>query len=239
MRKYETSSSFAWICEGRNKKIVRKYKRKGLRGHPRTISLKNIYEVLKDVEIPHPIFLKNRIKYIEEEFIESTEKIENIDREKIINTTIDYIEIMYNTNCQRIKKYITWNNNSEYLCFQVNHLKKVLKDRKCQNLAENYKTLDNFIKKLDDNRKLSLIHGDISANNMIFNNKKIYLIDWEFATYGDIAYELAMHFLLMKYNQDEKIYFVDNLCKRINVDKNNLLHDIDIYNQFENFRINI
>lgn len=236
MKKIKTSSSFTWICEKENKKFIRKYKRKGLHGYPRTISLRNIDKILKNTEIPHPKLLKNRFNYVEEEFIEKTQELE---KDKLINVVIEYIVKMYNINCEKIEKFITWKNNSEYLCFQVKKLKKVLKHRKCKDLEANYAKLENIITKLDDDRKLSLIHGDIHIDNMILNNDKIYLIDWELATYGDIAYELAMHFILMNYDEKTRREFAEQLCKKINVDKDKLLHDIEIYNKFENYRKSI
>ena len=39
---------------------------------------------------------------------------------------------------------------------------------------------------------------------MIINNDNFYLIDWELATYGDLAYELATYFILMEYTNEEK-----------------------------------
>lgn len=103
----------------------------------------------------------------------------------------------------------------------VNHLS--------QNINENMKALDEFMINLDNNRKLSLIHGDIHLNNMIIDSNGLYFIDWELATYGDIAYELVMHFILMKYNEIEKNKFIDKLCENLSINKQNLINDIEIY----------
>ena len=59
------------------------------------------------------------------------------------------------------------------------------------------------------------------------------------ATYGNIAYELAMHFILMKYNEADKQIFIDKLCSKVSFDKQNLVHDIKLYDSFEKFRGNI
>lgn len=230
---------FTWIYELKQEKFVRKYKRKGIHGYPRTVPEKYISKLLDNTKILHPKVYRNKIKYIDEEFIESNKDINEIDKEKLANTTIFYITEMNKVNCKKIEKFTKWKNNSEFFKFQVENLKKVLIDRKCNMLNENIKILDEFIIDLDDNRKLSLIHGDIHLNNMISNNNDIYFIDWEMATYGDIAYELAMYFILMQYNENEENKFINKLCENISVNKQNLMNDIKTYKKFEVFRKNI
>lgn len=230
---------FTWEYESKNKRVVRKYKRKGLHGYPRTVPEKYISKLLDNTKILHPKVYRDRIKYIDEEFIENNQNIEEIDKEKLVNTIIFYMTEMNNVNCKKINKFIKWKNNSEFLKFQVENIKRVLIDRKCNVLNENMKALDEFMINLDNNRKLSLIHGDIHLNNMIINNNGLYFIDWELATYGDIAYELAMHFILMKYNEIEKNKFINKLCENISINKQNLINDIKIYEKFEMLRKNI
>ena len=87
--------------------------------------------------------------------------------------------------------------------------------------------LDNMYKELDDERKLCFIHGDIHTKNMIISKDDFYLIDWELATYGDLAYELAMHFILMEYTRQEKDIFFSKLVKNIDLDLD--LEEVSIY----------
>lgn len=56
------------------------------------------------------------------------------------------------------------------------------------------------------------------------------------ATYGDLAYELAIHFILMKYNENEKNIFLDKLTKVIKFDVEKLIDDIETYTNFELYR---
>lgn len=67
-------------------------------------------------------------------------------------------------------------------------------------------------------------------------NDKFYLIDWELATFGDLAYDLAMHFILMDYSAKEKEVFINKLCKNIDVNVDNLTRDVDLYIKFEKYR---
>lgn len=71
---------------------------------------------------------------------------------------------------------------------------------------------------------------------MIISKDDFYLIDWELATYGDLAYELAIHFLLMKYNEQEKSLFLDKMVKVVDLDIEKLINDIKIYTDFELYR---
>ena len=71
---------------------------------------------------------------------------------------------------------------------------------------------------------------------MIINNNNFYLIDWELATYGDLAYELATHFILMKYTEEEKNIFLNKLKDKIVCNIDNLKKDIESYTLFELYR---
>ena len=95
--------------------------------------------------------------------------------------------------------------------------------------------IDKLYKDVDNNRKLCFIHCDIHRKNMIINDK-FYLIDWELATYGDLAYELAMHFILMNYSDKEKEIFISKLSNHISINIETLKQDIDIYTNFEEYR---
>lgn len=99
--------------------------------------------------------------------------------------------------------------------------------------------LDNLYKDLDNNRKLCFIHGDIHKNNMIINKDDFYIIDWELATYGDLAYELATHFILMNYSENEKVTFLNILYKLIAIGVEKLIKDIEVYTNFEVHRRNV
>lgn len=229
MKILNTKSSFVNIYEVNNQKVVRRRKRKGLHGYPRTMSLMNINKILKQTSLNFPKLYFNGINYVYEEFVNSTKDINDISNEKIMGYVIEYITNLYKLD---FNTRTTWKNNSEFLKFQIDNLKKVLKKK---NIQFDSKELSELYKELNDKRKLCFIHGDIHRENMIINDK-FYLIDWELATFGDLAYEIAMHFILMKYNSEEKKVFIDKLCESIEVDFETLSEDVEVYTKFEKYR---
>ena len=192
---------------------------------------------MKNSEIRYPKLLWNGFKLVYEEYIESTQEIKTLSNIEIIDNVINII-----SNLNKIyvdNKKIIWKNNSEFLKFSIQNLKEVLIHKNPIKLNEYLLELDNMYKELDDERKLCFIHGDIHTKNMIISKDDFYLIDWELATYGDLAYELAMHFILMEYNDKEKEIFLNKLCDNISINIETLKHDINTYTNFEKYRKNI
>lgn len=243
-RKIKTSSYFTWIIETKNDKYVRQYKRtnKTIHGYPRTIPTHKIMKLINNSNIYAPKLLRNRLKYIDQEFINGIQINDEYDKQTIQNIIINYIIEMNKVNYTKINKYIKWKNNTEYLYFLINHLEKVKQTFSSKtnkilntlNIDEKLNELKNI--KLDNTRKLTLIHGDIHNGNMIDNNGNIYLLDWELATVGDLAYELATHFILMQYTDTEQKYFINNLSKELNIDKQLLKKDVNVYMIYELLR---
>lgn len=207
MKKIKTDSYFVTIYKTKNKKFIRRRKRKGLHAYPRTLSLKEINMYLKNSKIRYPKLLRNGFNFISEEFIESTKSIEKLSNLEIENEIMD---IIFELNKIDIK-------NPKKLNQYISELEKL------------YKNLDN-------DRKLCLIHGDIHRKNIIIHNNNFYLIDWELATYGDLAYELATYFILMEYTNEEKEKFLIKLNQKLKLNLNNLKNDIEEYIVFELYR---
>ncbi len=244
IKKTETTRWFTYICEDGNRKFVRQYKRdtSPMHGYPRTVPQSLVLILLDETKIKHSMLLQNNREYIDEEYIVGVELDINKEKETIINTVIDYINEMIKVDCSSIKKYISWKNNDEHLKFLVNHIVNIYEAR--ENVHECYEKL-NITKesiesllenKLDNKRKLSLIHGDLHTGNMIKKDNDIYVIDWELGTLGDLAYELATHFILMKYGEEEKNIYYDEICKRNKIDKDRLINDVKVYTIFEYYR---
>ena len=229
MKRINTKSYFVTIYEVNNQKIVRRKKRKGLHAYPRTMSLMNINKILKQTSLNFPKLYFNGINYVYEEFISSSKNINDISNERLMDYVIEHITNLYKLD---FNTKITWENNSEFLKFQIENLKKVLNKKK---IKFELNELNKLYKELDNTRNLCFIHGDIHKENMIINDK-FYLIDWELATYGDLAYELAIHFILMGYSDGEKKTFIDKLAKKINIDIEKILDDIEVYTKFEKYR---
>ncbi len=232
MKKIKTDSFFVTIYEIKNKKIIKRRKRKGLHAYPRTLALKTINKILKHTSVNFPKIYLNGINHVYEEFINSKTDIETLSNSKVIDNVIQCIANLYQV---KYDKNILWNSNSEFFKFQIDNLKNVLKEKNLKDINVYLKEIDKLYMEVDNNRKLCFIHGDIHRKNMIINDK-FYLIDWELATYGDLAYELAMHFILMKYTDKEREIFINKLSNNISINIETLKHDIDIYTNFEEYR---
>lgn len=237
MEKIKTNSYFVTICKTKRKTIIQRRKRKGLHAYPRTLTLKEISKILKNTNIKYPKLLKNCFKFTYEEYIESTKDVNLLSKEEIMDKIINIINELHKIEVKN--KKITWKTNSEFLKYNIDNLKNVLISRKLEKLNEYVLELDNLYTELDNNRKLCFIHGDLHTKNMIIHNEDFYLIDWELSTYGDLAYELATHFILMEYPQEEQKKFINKLTNVINLDVDKLRHDISVYNKFELCRRNI
>ncbi len=234
MEKIKTNSYFVTICKSKNKTFIQRRKRKGLHAYPRILNFKEINKYLSSTDIKYPKLLKNGFRVVYEEYIESTQDIKTISNIEIIDKVINTI---CNLNKIEVRnKKITWKTNSDFLRYNIKNLKEVLISKNPNELNHYLIELDNLYKDLDNSRKLCFIHGDLHTKNMIINKDNFYLIDWELATYGDLAYELATHFLLMGYNENEKTIFFDKLVKVLNLDFNKLIDDIDAYTEFELYR---
>ena len=234
MEKIKTNSYFVTICKSKNKTFIQRRKRKGLHAYPRTLTLKEINKYLKNSKIKYPKLLKNGFKFVHEEYIESTRDIKTLSNIEIIDNVTNIISNLNKIDVDN--KKIIWKNNSDFLKFSIQNLKEVLIHKNPIKLNEYLLELDNMYKELDDERKLCFIHGDIHTKNMIISKDDFYLIDWELATYGDLAYELAMHFILMEYTGQEKDIFFSKLVKNIDLDVKKLMNDVEIYITFELYR---
>ena len=243
MKKTKTSSPSVIIMENIDKKIVRKYKRKIKTPYPITVPEKKILKLLKYTNIKHPKLVKSGFRYLEEEFVEGRPLIlpEN-DKTVLINLFSHYVFEMKKLNPSLIKRHIKWNNNSEFLYMQVKNLEKTVKKYKhklkLEQMGLNINQLSVFKNiRLDDSRKMSIIHGDIRRENILSRYGEYYLIDWEYATYGDIAYEFAMHFIRENYNEKEMNIILERMCSSLLLDPSSLMRDIKVYMNFETLRL--
>lgn len=242
-KKEKTNSYFTYIITIGKRKFVRQYKRDNnkIHGYPRTIPIEKIMTLLSNnTDIYSPKLLKNRSKYIDQEFIDGKILNNDYDRVKMIDIVASYIISMNKIDISTIKKYISWNNNTEYLMFLINNLVKVKNtfssytNKILNELNINKNILDKLKNiELDDTRNLSLIHGDIHSGNMIEKDNHIYLIDWELATIGDIAYEVATHSILMNYSNEEEMILIEKLVFSLNMNKDTFINDINFYKLFE------
>lgn len=238
MKVINTNSYFVSVLENHKGKIIRRKKRKGIKPYARTLSFKKIKRLLLNSNILYPKILKNRFNYVYEEYIEPTNNIDSLSKKEISDYFVNLVCQLNNIDISKHKNYVSWKNNSEFIEFQINNFYKSQKNNN-EKLEEAKKMFEKLDTKMDNNRKLSFIHGDLHLNNLIINNNSIYLIDWEMATIGDLAYELAIHFILMNYSENEELEFINKLLLIIECDKEKLIHDINEYKRFEIIRRNL
>lgn len=241
MKKFKLEGTNATLLKSMDKKRIRKAKIKGLCPYMRVVPENKILKLLEGSNVRHPRFIKNGLKYVEMEFIEGKPLPDNIDKSILIGLLCNYVYEMSKIDTTSISKYSRWTNSSTFLYTQINNILSVVKESnhidKLKELNVNFNGLLSLKNvKLDDNRKLSLIHGDITKKNILSNNGIYTLIDWELSCKGDIAYDLALHFVNEEYTQDDIKIVMDRLCGSLLLNPETLVKDIKIYMQLEYYR---
>jgi hypothetical protein len=56
------------------------------------------------------------------------------------------------------------------------------------------------------------------------------------ATYGDIAYEIAMHLIYFEYDNDLKAQMFERISQTLGINKDSLINDVKVYLKFEYLR---
>lgn len=244
MKKIATSSPFTWkMVDVRRGRFIRTYRRsKGLHAYLRSIPLDKTIKLLESSNIKHPRLLRNRWRYVDIQYIEGKPLQDTSDNKVLINVFSNAIFEMKKINPRPIRKYIKWKDNTgffRYMCDNMIDVMKKYDDNRIMlaKIGVRRRAFDNFKKVLlDNNRPLTFIHGDLHPNNVIVHNNEYYIIDWELATYGDLAYELAMHFFLVPYSEEQKDIILTRISQSFGVNKINLINDIAIYTDFEGTR---
>ncbi|MEU5297204.1 phosphotransferase [Streptomyces umbrinus] len=64
------------------------------------------------------------------------------------------------------------------------------------------------------NRPFCLLHADLHRENFILDSEgKVWVIDWELATFGDPLYDLATHLYLMQYPSAQELHMIQRWCQ--------------------------
>lgn len=241
MKKKKTSSQSTFIMDDINKKTVRKYKRKNKTYYPASVPEHIMLKLLDRTRVKHPKVLKKRLMYFEEEYIDGKKVSKDLDNTVLIGILTSYIYELRTVHPGPLKKYIKWNNNTEFLRYQLSSFREYIKKYKFKDklaqmgLDENLVNVFNKIH-MDDNRKMYLIHSDFQKSNLLEHAGMYYIIDWEHATYGDLAYELAMHLSKENYSEEEIKILVDRLCGSLSINPDHFVRDIRLYKNFEKIR---
>lgn len=245
----DTSSSQCKILLDENKKYVIRYPRDiGVaREYYRFTPEFDLIELLANSSIKIPKNIKATSHYLVQEYIEGSllsEKFKDhnsIDKD-IIKQIVDQICHLTTIDFASLLKYASWIDNRSFYTFQCQNTLAVFQNY-YQNLNDLYdklgissdifNILSSYSTQIDNNRNLSIIHGDRHKKNAILqNNKKIVFIDWELGGVGDLAYDIAFHLHQMAYTEEDEAFFMSKLEEKYIGDFSHLFQDINLYRLF-------
>ena len=240
MEKIKFENKNAIIIEDANKTYIRKYKKQNTNDYPKSIPVGITMKLVNNSKVYVPKVLKDRGKYIDLEYVKGENIDHVLDQKNLVDTMIDYIVSLQNIDYQKLQRYVHWKNNNEYFNYLINFLIKLKKSftNNTKIIIELLNIGDEEIEKLktykiDKYRKMSLINRNINYDNMLLKFNRIYILNWEYATYGDIAHEIATNFLFIDYSEEQKEYILEMLSKKLNISLLKLKKDIKTYTIYE------
>ena len=244
----DTWSRHCKIIEQDGKKYVIRYARKcGVtQEYYCLIPESEVIEILQkyDIQVPKLVYKNDECniqEYISGDVLSDVyEDYTDIDR-NIIDQIIEQICYMSKLQDEELQHYSKWEDNKLFFKFQCKNTENVFLSY-YNELSELYEEFNihkdimeqiyNKINKIDNNRKMSVIHGDRNKKNVVLNNGRVFYIDWEQACMGDIAYDIAFHIYQMKYAKRDEEYFIKKLKEKYKGDIKRLLEDAEIYREY-------
>ena len=244
----DTWSRHCKIIEQDGKKYVIRYARKcGVtQEYYCLIPESEVIEILQkyDIQVPKLVYKNDECniqEYISGDVLSDVyEDYTDIDR-NIIDQIIDQICYMSSLQDKQLQHYSKWEDNKSFFKFQCMNTENVFSSY-YNELSELYEEFNihkdimeqiyNKINKIDNNRKMSVIHGDRNKKNVVLNNEKVFYIDWEQACMGDIAYDITFHIYQMKYAKRDEEYFIKKLKEKYKGDIKRLLEDAEVYREY-------
>lgn len=207
----------------------------------------DVINLLEKNDIRVPKIIKTTSHYFVQEYIEGSllsdifQDHNSINRE-IIKQIIEQICHLTTINYDPLLKYASWNDNRNFYIFQCKNTEIVFQNY-YQNLKELYDKLGisldilsllcSYSPQIDNNRNLSIIHGDRHKKNIILqDNKNIVFIDWELGGVGDLAYDIAFHLHQMAYTKEDETFFIHQLKEKYVGNFASLEKDIELYRLF-------
>ena len=101
----------------------------------------------------------------------------------------------------------------------LKRLHKINVPKKRNNFKENFKFKEKKVKKAfilleKEPKEYALGHNDLHAKNIIFSKNSIKLIDWEYARYSDIYFDLVSIIIEYKLNKKDSKTFLRSYFER-------------------------
>ena len=248
----DTWSKHCKIIEEDGKKYVIRYARKcGVtQEYYCLIPESKVIEILQkyDIQVPKLVYKDDECniqEYISGDVLSDVyEDYTDMDK-NFIDQIVDQICYMSNLQDEELQQYSKWKDNKSFFQFQCQNTEKVFLTY-YDELSELYKNFNinkdvmkplyNKSYKIDNNRKMSVIHGDRNKKNVVINNNEVVYIDWEQACMGDIAYDIAFHIYQMKYTKSDEEYFIKKIREKYKGNAESLLEDVKLYKEFDLLR---
>lgn len=244
MKLLDTSSMYCKIAIENDKKYIVKYPREcGVtREYYRSTPENELIEsIQKNITVPKVLYYNN--SYCVQEYVNGILLADLYDDHKsiakdIIKQIVQQIISMTEIQTNKLLKYTNWQNNHDFYKFQCENTMKVFSDYYTKlkiiydKLSISKEIMTIVLSKasfVHNNRKLSVIHGDIHKKNLMLKDNKIIFIDWELGCVGDLAYEIAFHLHQMAYTKSDEKYFMNTLVNQYKGDIKGLLEDIELY----------
>ncbi len=199
-------------------------------------SLAKEYKTLQSLPqglAPEPIFLDLSGKILNQPFmIQSFVEGQRVNKwtDELLQKFAQSLALLHQTQKKKITKPINikkyFYSLDQYFfqdlpeLIQFNNLKKLID--KTNNFIENNKSLFTSLK------NYSLIHGDLNQDNILLDEKKFKLIDWELAEYNDPARDFATFFYpdlqyfdwRIQLNKTQQKILLDSYQDKFNQDEN-------------------
>lgn len=159
-----------------------------------------------------------------------------------INTIIRNILFTARVKNKTLQEGHPWKSCEDFFEFQIENMRAAIEKhpkktplwRQAFNLTDDaIREVEKLPAQINDDRPLCFIHGDRGKTNIIRDKHgKLYFIDWEYACFGDLAYEIAFHLHQMNYTDEDQQYFLHRLGKALPKKYKSALQDIEPYAKF-------
>lgn len=198
------------IQTGRNKYVLR------IANNPQFKNLKKEYNLLKSLKSgmgPKVYFFDKSHKiisndYFIEEFVEG--KYPKIPNDEFIIMMAKWLKKLHQQK-KPCKKHSLLKAIKPYFRNVKNH-KKAIFTETAHKIDSHFKRVADFCKKNDEiiagRKEASLLHGDLSRENIIYDEKSLKLLDWEFSRFNFPEWDLVYFMQSLELNAKQKELFV-------------------------------
>lgn len=155
--------------------------------------------LLNNLDFCPKIFVDNK-KELQTEWINGITLNESLLTDDILKTIGKNLITLHNSKLKFYKE------NQIARRFNIYRKKISSLNRRIPILDKYYKKINLFLRNIDNSAP---VHNDLWLFNMIKVNDKIYFTDWEYATMGDVHFDLAYFIESSNLNEKQEKVFLD------------------------------